>query len=218
MVFSVIDSGAGIPPDLLGRIFEPFFTTKSPEKWTSTVASIVKRHKGAMDVKSELGKGTEFRLYLPATKTEWLAESKEKSSSLPAGRGEVILVVDDEQVVVELVKSTLENYGYRVLTAFNGLKAIACFEAHKQEIRLLITDTDMPYLNGIKAMRAVQKIEPNLPIILASGTELDTEQFNAKSEIVRLRKPIRCGPAPEYHCQGVGDLGRGLRFGISSTG
>ena len=150
--------------------------------------------------------------------TRTIARLAAKNRKLATQMGTQIHATENYRRVVELVKSTLENYGYRVLTAFNGLKAIACFEAHKQEIRLLITDTDMPYLNGIKAMRAVQKIEPNLPIILASGTELDTEQFNAKSEIVRLRKPIRCGPAPEYHCQGVGDLGRGLRFGISSTG
>ena len=87
------------------------------------------------------------------------------------------------------MKSTLENYGYRVLTAPNGLEAVACFETHKNEIRLLLTDTDMPYLNGMSVIRAVQKIDPGLPVVLASGTELNTEFLSSQTQILRLSKP-----------------------------
>ncbi len=195
LVLTVADTGSGIPPELCTRIFEPFFTTKSPDKGTglglSTVAQIVKRHKGFVQVQSDLGQGTQFKIFLPAAEFAEPAESPATEPILPTGQGELILVVDDEQVVLELAKTTLENYGYRVLTVPNGLEAITCFEAHKKDIELVITDTDMPFLNGRNAIKAIQKINPNVPIIMASGTKNDTEVFNRmdSTQIMALPKP-----------------------------
>jgi signal transduction histidine kinase/CheY-like chemotaxis protein len=193
VLLSVTDTGTGIPRHLFSRIFEPFFTTKSPDKGTglglSTVASIVKRHKGFVRLQSGLGKGTRFNIYLPAAETEEPSESKPRLSTLPIGHGELILVVDDEQLVLELAKSTLENYGYHVVTAPNGLEAIACFEAHKNEIRLIVTDTDMPFLDGKNAIKAIQKINPHVPIIFASGTNGETIDPIDSTHIIALQKP-----------------------------
>jgi signal transduction histidine kinase/ActR/RegA family two-component response regulator len=194
VVLTVGDTGTGIPQEVLPRIFEPFFTTKAPEKGTglglSTVATIVKRHSGAVEVQTQPGKGTQFRVYLPAAAAEQPKEAEAKPA-LPAGGGEVILVVDDEQLVLELARTTLENYGYEVLTASNGIEAIAAFESRKAEIQLLIMDTDMPFLDGLSAIRSIQKIAPELPIILASATKQDTSALAGVKlpGLTRLAKP-----------------------------
>lgn len=195
ILLSVSDTGTGIPPEVVTRIFEPFFTTKGPDKGSglglSTVANIVKKHRGFVEVESEVGKGTTFKIFLPATESAQAEEATPKHTALPEGRGELILVVDDEQVVLELAKTTLVNYGYRVLTAPNGLEALACFEAHRDEIRLLVTDTDMPFLNGLNAIQAIQKIKPHIPIIVASGATRDTHHLRRidTTHLIALGKP-----------------------------
>jgi signal transduction histidine kinase/CheY-like chemotaxis protein len=189
VALSVADTGSGIPPEHLPRIFEAFFTTKPPDRGTglglSTVAAIVKRHNGFVDVRSEPGKGSTFKILLPATGSASAIESSPVPADLPTGHGELVLVVDDEQMVLELAKSTLEAYGYRVLTAHNGLEAIACFEARKDEIRLMVTDTDMPFMDGLSAIQAIQKMKPGIAFIVASGAKRDTQHF-ARLDTLRL--------------------------------
>jgi len=195
ILISVSDTGMGMSPEIVGRIFEPFFTTKTPDKGTglglSTVANVIKRHNGFLEVQSEPGKGTTFRIFLPAVESKSDEEPKPKLTALPTGHGELILVVDDEQMVLELAKTTLETYGYRVVAAHNGLEAIAYFEAHRDEVQLLITDTDMPFLNGIDAVHALQRIKSDLPIIIASGLQRETEHFRKieTSRVTTLSKP-----------------------------
>jgi two-component system, cell cycle sensor histidine kinase and response regulator CckA len=176
---TVADTGTGIPPEVLSRMFEPFFTTKGPEKGTglglSTVATIVRDHGGFIDVKTELGQGTEFRVYLPALDAGEETESQRPEPVLPTGHGELILVIDDEEAVRELAKTTLENYGYRVVTALNGMEGIARFEEHRKDIKLIVSDTDMPFMDGLTAIRSIQQSMPELPVIIASGTKHDTE-------------------------------------------
>ena len=195
VVLTVTDTGTGIPPELRARIFEPFFTTKAADKGTglglSTVANLIKRHNGFIELESELGKGTEFRIYLPAAPSAGPVQTESKEMLLPVGHGEIILLADDEQVVVELAKTTLENYGYSVLIAADGLEAIARFEAHKNEISLLVIDCDMPFLDGMSAVRAIRKMAPNIPVIMASATKNDTEKVSRADlgHIARLSKP-----------------------------
>ncbi len=194
VIIKIKDTGVGIPVEFRTRIFEPFFTTKAPGKGTglglSTVAAVVKRHKGLIELESEPDKGTEFKIYLPAIPVKVESESKSKTP-LPSGHGELILLAEDEQVVLELAKTTLENYGYKVMTAANGLEAIACFEMQKDAIDLVMTDTDMPFLNGLSAVRAIRKLSPDMPILVASATKIDTDLFRREdlANLSTLPKP-----------------------------
>jgi hypothetical protein len=181
VIISVADTGSGIPPAVLPRIFEPFFTTKEGDKGTglglSTVAGIVKHHGGFIDIKTDSGKGTEFQVYLPATDSAETEETESIEAALPTGHGELILLIDDEETVRELTKNTLESYGYRVMTAQNGLQGIARFRENQNEIKLLVTDTDMPYMDGMGVIRAIRELKPRVPMIIASGTKRDTSEL-----------------------------------------
>ncbi len=181
VVLTVADTGAGIPPEVRPRIFEPLFTTKAPDKGTglglSTVAGIVKNHNGFIQVHTETGKGTEFKIFLPASKATETDRRTETGKALPVGHGELVLLMDDEATVRQLTQSALQNYGYRVLTAMSGLDGITTFDAHKDEIKILISDTDMPVMNGIVAIRAIQKLKPDIPVIITSGANRDKEQL-----------------------------------------
>ncbi len=196
VLLAVSDTGTGIPPEVLPRIFEPFFTTKAPDRGTglglSTVASIVKHHAGFLDIKTEAGQGTEFRIYLPAIQTTNEVETKQEETPLPEGHGELILVMDDEEAVRELLKTTLENYGYRVVTALNGLHGIARFEEFKDDIRLVVTDSDMPYLDGISAICSMHQLKPGIPAIIASGAKHDAAQLQRLDPVnlANLGKPL----------------------------
>lgn len=171
IVISVTDTGSGIEPVVLNRIFEPFFTTKELGKGTglglSTVLAIVKSHGGFIEVNSVLGKGTEFRVYLPAVKSSEVLQPAEEELSM--GHGELILVVDDEAAIRESNQVLLEIYNYRVLLAADGIEAIALYAEHKHEIRLALVDLMMPSLDGAAAIRALKKMNPQVKIIAISG-------------------------------------------------
>jgi two-component system, cell cycle sensor histidine kinase and response regulator CckA len=190
VMISVADTGSGIPPEVLPRIFEPFFTTKKGDKGTglglATVAGIVKHHGGFIAIETESGKGTEFKIHLPAMDSAGIAEAAAKETVLPAGHGELILVIDDEESVRELTKTTLESYGYRVVTAQNGLQGIARFMENQEEIKLIITDTDMPQMDGMGAIRAIKEAKPDLPVIIASGSKRDPAELQ-KTDFVHLK-------------------------------
>lgn len=178
VMISVADTGTGMSPETVKRIFEPFFTTKAPEKGTglglSTVATIVDQHKGFIHVDSEVGKGTEFQIYAPAIAVVKSLEQMPRGA-IPIGRGELILLVDDEEAVAKLATTTLESYGYSVITASNGLEGIACFQNHRNEIKLIVTDSDMPFMDGMTAMRAIRRVTPDIPVIIASGNRSGTD-------------------------------------------
>jgi PAS domain S-box-containing protein len=180
LCLSVADSGTGIPAEQLGTIFEPFFTTKAPGKGTglglSTSLNIVKNHGGFITVHSEVGRGTEFKFHLPAA-TETPAEIVPEKMALPLGNGECILIVDDEEAILAIVRSTLENYGYQVLTASSGLEAIARFTQNSDAVHLVITDLAMPFMDGRAAIQALRKIRADVKIIVASGSEKEVEDL-----------------------------------------
>ncbi len=172
IVITVADTGTGIPPEILDRIFEPFFTTKEFGKGTglglSTALGIVKSHGGFINVYSEVGKGTAFKVYLPAVKTNEPQKAKERNKLL-AGHGEYILVVDDEAQVREITRATLETYGYRVHTARNGAEALALYEKNKEVIRVVLMDMMMPVMDGETSIRKIRRINPQVKIIAVSG-------------------------------------------------
>jgi len=172
VLITIADSGMGISPKIINRIFEPFFTTKELGKGTglglSTALGIVKSHGGFINVYSEPASGTQFKIYLPAAESPF-AVGADASASLPVGRGELILVVDDEIAIREITKGTLEAYGYRALTAADGTEAVALYAQHKDDIKVVLTDLMMPYMDGPVTIRALQKLNPNVRIIASSG-------------------------------------------------
>lgn len=172
VLITIADSGVGISPRVINRIFEPFFTTKEHGKGTglglSTALGIVKGHGGFINVYSEPGRGTQFKIYLPAAETPFTVQA-DKSTALPFGRGELILVVDDEIAIREITKGTLEACGYRALTAADGTEAVALYAQHKDEIKVVLTDLMMPYMDGPVTIRALQKLNPKIKIIASSG-------------------------------------------------
>ncbi|MDR3403517.1 MAG: PAS domain S-box protein [Chthoniobacter sp.] len=174
VLLEVEDSGGGIPPEIVERIFDPFFTTKGIGKGTglglSTVIGIVKSHGGHIGVKSEVGVGTTFQVYLPAAAGDSpAAHASQSSAEIPIGHGECILVVDDEEHVRRSVRFALEVHGYTVMEAFDGTDALAIFAQNTDQIALVLTDLMMPYMDGVALVHALRRIKPEIPIIASTG-------------------------------------------------
>ena len=175
---SVSDDGGGIAPDVLPRMFEPFYTTKEVGKGTglglATVLGIIQQHGGWIDVDSEIGRGSTFRVYLPRTGGEAPQASGPASlSTLPRGE-ETVLLVEDDVALRRLVKSILSMLGYRVHEAASGREGLAVWAEHQQEIRLLLTDLVMPDgMSGLELARLLLGHNPALKVIYASGYSAD---------------------------------------------
>lgn len=173
IAFQIEDTGIGMSPDILNKIFDPFFTTKEIGKGTglglSTSLAIIKSHGGFIQVSSEPGKGTKFKVYLPA-KTENSNTSDEQiDTNLPRSNGQLILIVDDEYAVRKITQQTLEHFGYHTLVASDGAEAVAIYAQRYEEIDAVITDMMMPLMDGPATIRALLRINPHVRIIAASG-------------------------------------------------
>ncbi|WP_414590479.1 PAS domain S-box protein [Anabaena sp. CCY 9614] len=171
IMLTVADTGMGMSPATLDRIFEPFFTTKEIGTGTglglSTVLGIVKSHGGFVSVSSKIEQGSKFKLFLPAVAATPSLETK-NLETFP-GQGELILVVDDEAQIQEIAKIILEKHNYRTLIASNGIEAIALYAQHKKHISAVLMDIMMPEMDGITAIRTLQKMNPQVQIIACSG-------------------------------------------------
>ncbi|MDP1586118.1 MAG: ATP-binding protein, partial [Prosthecobacter sp.] len=184
VVIQVEDTGSGMPPEIVERIFEPFFTTKETGKGTglglSTTLAIANSHGGFVQVQSEPGLGTQFRVFLPARTTTGITESSAATESeLPLGNGELVLVIDDEESVRQITRQTLEMFGYRVLMAADGTEAAGTYATHKDEIAAVLTDMMMPVMDGQATIQVLRRMNPKVRIIAASG--LNTSGMAAKA-------------------------------------
>lgn len=198
VVWRIMDTGTGIPPEVLDRIFEPFFTTKGPDKGTglglSTVLGIVKGHGGFVRVYSVPGQGSTFAIYLPAA-----GESTSdpavviKTKTTFRGNGETILVVDDEAGVREVTRAVLMAFNFKVLTAADGIAALVQVSEHRDELRAVITDCHMPHMAGLDFVRVLRARLPQSGIIVASGQMEEQEAMEFKKLGVQavLNKPFR---------------------------
>lgn len=191
IVITIKDTGIGMPPEILDRIFEPFFTTKEVGKGTglglSTVLGIVKSHGGFINVASTVEQGTKFQVFLKA-----LLENQRqptKDLELPAGNGELILVVDDEAEIRTITKIMLETYNYRVITASDGIETMALYAQHRREISVVLIDMMMPTMDGLTTIRALQKMNPLVKIIASSGIEENKHLTQASGVKTFLSKP-----------------------------
>ena len=188
VVFEVSDTGGGIPEEIRDRIFDPFFTTKEVGKGTglglSTSLGIIKSHHGFVEVDSETGRGTTFRVHLPAKTAVADAQAKPVVHDDRHGNGELIMVVDDESSILETTSHTLEAFGYRVITARDGAEAIALITTNDETPAVVLTDMMMPVMDGPAMIRALRKIRPAQRIIAASGR---SSQFNVNSANLGVR-------------------------------
>ncbi|MGH9825867.1 MAG: hybrid sensor histidine kinase/response regulator, partial [Blastocatellia bacterium] len=173
VIFKVVDTGTGIPADIVDKVFDPFFTTKEPGKGTglglSTALAIVKSHGGFINVYSEPGRGTQFVFHIPAAEAGKNMGVSQDFPDLPRGHGETILIIDDEASIREVTSSTLIAFGYEALTANDGTEGVAIYAKHKERISAVLTDMMMPYMDGAATIRALQKLDPGVRIIASSG-------------------------------------------------
>jgi CheY-like chemotaxis protein len=172
---SVTDTGIGMEKNIQGRIFEPFFTTKEVGRGTglglASAYGIVKNHNGMIRVYSEVGHGTTFRIYLPAT-SKPLQQEPAKKGRVMKGSG-TILLVDDEPAVAAVGKDMVEKLGYRVLLAAGGEQAISIYRQHRKTIRLVILDMIMPGMSGGETYDRIKALNPDARVLLASGYSLN---------------------------------------------
>ncbi|MDC4203241.1 MAG: PAS domain S-box protein [Candidatus Manganitrophus sp.] len=190
---TVSDNGSGIDEAIRHRIFEPFFTTKEIGRGTglglSAVYGIVAEHQGWIELQSAKEEGTTFRIYFPQTEQSPLSSQTLSSERLATEGGKTILLVDDEEAIRLLGKTILEYKGYKVLTAGNGLEAIALLSGKKKEVDLIILDLTMPHLSGEEVLRQLHQIGPDLKVIVSSGHR--TEHASYFKKISYLPKPYR---------------------------
>ncbi|MBI5327636.1 MAG: PAS domain S-box protein [Deltaproteobacteria bacterium] len=190
------DTGIGIDKNIQSRIFEPFFTTKEVGKGTglglSMVYGIIKQHNGYINVYSEPGQGTAFKIYLPLLEKGVLGKKKETEAAAPKGNMETILVAEDDPDSRITIKAVLEEYNYKVIEAVDGIDAISKFTDKKDEINLLILDMIMPRLNGRQAYEGIKKLDLNIKAIFISGYTADVIKAKdlLKPGFVLLPKPI----------------------------
>ena len=196
VMLQVTDTGLGIPPEVRDRIFEPFFTTKEIGKGTgiglATVLTVVRNHGGFLSVESEVGRGSSFKVYLPADPAHRTSDSVSPMRiEMPRGRGELVLVVDDESSIRDITQQTLEAFGYHVLTAGDGAEAVALYAKNMREIAVVLTDMMMPIMDGVATIQVLMRINPAVRIIAASGITSDNSVAKARRAGVKhfLLKP-----------------------------
>ncbi|HEU5070906.1 MAG TPA: response regulator [Verrucomicrobiae bacterium] len=174
VMVKVADTGIGIPPEIRDKIFEPFFTTKPLGNGTglglSTTLTIVKSHNGFINLYSEPGNGTKFKVYFPIEGTTPVADpTPTDKAGPPHGKGETVLVVDDEENIRRVAQSTLERFGYQVLVAANGAEAVSLYAKHRAKVALVLTDMAMPVMDGPATITALRAINPTVAIVGSSG-------------------------------------------------
>jgi len=188
---SVEDNGAGISESSIEHLFEPFFTTKEEGKGTglglAMVFGAVQTHEGAIDVESIVGQGTTFHIYIPLLKSAEV-ELAPMAQEVIEGRGELILLVDDQESIINMEQEILTSLGYKVLTATNGQQAIEMYKTHADKIDLIIMDVVMPIMGGSQAAQNIRQINPQVKVIFSTGYDKDT-QSNMVNEIV-ITKPF----------------------------
>jgi CheY-like chemotaxis protein len=171
-VLRVTDTGMGIPADIQRRIFDPFFTTKGIGKGTglglSIVHGIVKGHQGHIDVESEPGRGTTFSIYLPLVAHE-AAVGRDEPSTPAAGRGETLLIVEDEEILRVLMRDMLTRAGYVVLEAKDGEEGVRVYAEKRERIALVISDMGLPRMSGEQVFREVREMNPGAKVVFSSG-------------------------------------------------
>jgi PAS domain S-box-containing protein len=195
VTLTVTDTGHGISPDVMEKIFDPFFTTKEKGKGTglglSVVHGIVRSHGGDIYVYSEPGKGSTFKVCLPAIEKNRFKPEERAERPIPTGT-ERILFIDDEPVITNLGKQTLESLGYDVVVRNSSIEALELFKEKKDHFDLVITDMTMPHMTGEKLAEQLMQIRSDIPVILCTGFSFMIDEQKALDMGIRafISKPI----------------------------
>ncbi|MBN2003037.1 MAG: PAS domain S-box protein [Anaerolineae bacterium] len=193
---SVSDTGTGISDDVLQRLFTPFFTTKAPGKGTglglAQVYGIVTSHEGRIDVETQVGKGTTFCIFLPLLGDTKVYHQVQTKSDLPMGNGEMILVVEDNEMTRVAIVESLQLLGYRTLEAAQGQEALEILGRRRDEIALILSDMVMPEMGGKALARALHRQAVSVPLVMMSGHPLDREDTDLRAAGVTewIQKPL----------------------------
>jgi len=191
----VSDTGVGMPPEVQARIFEPFFTTKPDECGTglglAMVHSIVSQHDGRVEVRSTVGQGSTFTVLLPPATLDSIPDDAISSRNWKSGAGEMILLAEDHRYVREIMAATLRHVGYEVVQAEDGLALLDRYQAHRDHLRLLIADLDLPGCSGLDGLRQLRARGARLPAILITGTDSRDLSDQLDMETLLLRKPFQ---------------------------
>ena len=193
---SISDTGIGMSEEILLKIFEPFFSTKSKSKGAglglAMVYGVVKHHKGFVDVFSQPGQGTTFRIYLPAQDTPVDSTEKKENQENPLRGNERILIIDDEDALRNLLKISLESQGYKTFSAINGLEALKIYREENQQIDLLIVDMVMPKMGGRETIEKILEMNAKQKFIVSTGysEQSDLEQIFKMTQNQFLPKPF----------------------------
>jgi len=196
VMLAMSDNGCGMDKETLIRIFEPFFTTKEMGKGTglglATVFGIVKQNDGFINVYSEPGQGTTFKIYIPRFTGDVRNEETKQNEELPKGRGETVLIVEDEPQILNLGKRLLENLGYLVLTAANPSEAVRLAQEQPGKIDLLLTDVVMPEMNGRELSHHILAIQPDIKVLFMSGYTANVIEHHGVLEegVAFIQKPL----------------------------
>lgn len=195
VLLEISDTGTGIPPEIVEHMFEPFFTTKEIGHGTglglSTVLGIVQSHGGFINIKTKPGKGTTFQIGLPAQPNRKAPHSRAMNAKPVRGNGECVLVVDDEAAVRTAARLAMENAGYQVLLASDGAHAVTVFATERARIAMVVTDLNMPHVDGVALIRALRNLSPDLPIIVSTclGERSHLAQLRELNVATILHKP-----------------------------
>jgi len=196
--FTVSDTGCGMEPEIVEKIFDPYFTTKDTGEGTglglAMVHGIVEEHEGFIKVKSELNRGTTFRVFLPVAETDaaYEPEVEDFDRSAPSGYGETIMMVDDEEQILDITRDYLSRLGYQVETYQDAAEALMAFSNAPHRYNIIITDQTMPHKTGIELCMAVKHVRPECAVILCSGysTVLNDETLERAGVNIFLQKPL----------------------------
>jgi len=196
VLLKVVDCGCGIPAGIIDKIFDPFFTTKELTEGTglglSTVVGIVRSHGGFLEVESQAGRGSVFRVFIPASVAGQLEPDQPVRLGVPKGNGETVLIVDDEPEILKMVGMVLTQNGYIAVTANDGIDGLTTFVQNSALLKVVVTDLMMPTMDGVNLTRALKRINPEVQIIVTGGQVEETRQSELSALGVHafLKKPF----------------------------